>query len=98
MARQKNWDWNLAEEKDGRYAFDQIQANVLLDIRDELQRLNRLLQCQNFRRIPFVLRSIRQNTSKPRKKHLIKAVHKRFSDLIAKLKPKPQTKKRKRKK
>lgn len=39
-----------------------------MDIRDELQKLNALLGCHNFTAIPNVLRGIRRNTAKPRKK------------------------------
>jgi hypothetical protein len=36
-------------------------------MRGELERLNRLLHCENFTRIPRVLRRISANTAKPRK-------------------------------
>jgi hypothetical protein len=39
-----------------------------MDIREELQRLNRLLHCQNFTAIPSELRKIARNTAKPKPK------------------------------
>lgn len=39
---------------------------TLMDIRDELQRLNTLLHCPNFAEIPKSLVSIKRNTAKPR--------------------------------
>jgi hypothetical protein len=38
-----------------------------MDIRRELQALNRLLMCDNFRAISTTLRQIRANTSKKRR-------------------------------
>jgi hypothetical protein len=34
----------------------------------ELQKLNQLLGCENFRNIPAILRLIRANTAKPKKR------------------------------
>lgn len=52
MARHKNADWNLAEDRPG---WEGAQLAVLMDIRDELQTLNRLLHCVNFQNIPHKL-------------------------------------------
>jgi hypothetical protein len=39
-----------------------------MDIRAELKRLNHLLHCHNFTEIPGVLRGIRRNTTKRKRK------------------------------
>jgi hypothetical protein len=61
----RNCDWNL--DADG---FDWNRANLgmLMDIRAELKKLNALLACPNFTDIPHILRVIRKNTTKPRKR------------------------------
>jgi hypothetical protein len=72
MARHKNKDWNLSgSEENGRskdVSAEHLPVAVLMDIRDELQVLNRLLACPNFIDIPNILRAIRRNTTKPRRK------------------------------
>lgn len=69
MARHANMNWNLPEgelSNDGgrTHSWPSIHASILLDIRDELQRLNRLLGCRNFTDIPFKLDAIKKNTTK----------------------------------
>ncbi|MFA5901032.1 MAG: hypothetical protein WC829_18180 [Hyphomicrobium sp.] len=57
--RHKNGNWNLgAANSEGRVTFDQITVAVLMDIRDELQKLNRLLHCPDFMAIPSKLDAI----------------------------------------
>lgn len=65
--RHKNVNWNLGSIV-GSPSWNQVQIALLMDIRDELQTLNRLLGCQNFIRIPRVLDSIAANT-KPKRKY-----------------------------
>lgn len=65
--RRKNAVWNLPTEK-GAFLWEHAQIAVMMDIRDELQKLNGLLHCQNFLSIPRVLAEIRRNTTKPRKR------------------------------
>lgn len=66
--RHRNCHWILPTDADGRVErWEYVSIAVLMDIRDELQTLNRLLGCPNFTNIPTVLRSIRRNTAKPRK-------------------------------
>jgi len=65
MARHKDEDWNLPERLIG---WDQVNAAILMDIRAELKRLNTLLHCGNFIRIPAVLDKINANTRKPKRK------------------------------
>lgn len=65
MARYKDVDWNLPLDI---ASWDRTHAAVLMDIRDELQTLNRLLGCPNFTMIPARLTSIERNTRKPVRK------------------------------
>lgn len=67
--RQKNHDWYVADESGDIYNFKAggcILA-VLMDIRDELQTLNRLVGCPSCLTIPNLLRDIRRNTTKRRR-------------------------------
>jgi len=64
--RWKDQKWHIATE-DGKQYMPINPAQhlaVLMDIRDELQALNRLLSCPNFVEIPFILREIKRNTRK----------------------------------
>jgi hypothetical protein len=61
--RHKDVKWSLPEGKrkpDGgtEHRHDDIQIAVLMDIRDELQRLNELLYCSNFVGMPHTLKRI----------------------------------------
>ncbi len=72
MARHKDMNWNLAEgtpNRDGgkSHQWPSIHSALLMDIRDELKRLNALLHCSNFTGIPTTLHSIHQAVAKPRK-------------------------------
>ncbi len=66
MARYKNTIWNLMDNPDIGHA----QLGVLMDIRDELQNINRILYCKNFIAIPTILRGISRKlpTQKPAKR------------------------------
>lgn len=68
--RKKDANWYCASE-DG-YALETTRSGahlaVLMDIRDELKKLNQVFECRNFLRIPRVLDRISANTSKPKKK------------------------------
>jgi len=73
MARLKDENWNLNNgtlKVDGSraYPIETIQAALLMDLRDELRRLNDLLHCQNFIEIPATLRSIRRKLPTPARK------------------------------
>lgn len=57
--RRKNVEWNIADENGGIPTWDRVGIAVLMDIRDELQRLNSLLHCGNFIGIPHELRQLR---------------------------------------
>ncbi len=70
--RLKNHNGVVPKERSGSYSYDSAQLVVLIDIRDELQALNRLLACPNFIGIPRTLRRISANTAKPRKRKKVK--------------------------
>jgi hypothetical protein len=65
--RHKNKNWNVGPIV-GHPSWDQVRAALLMDIRDELKRLNALLYCGNFQNIPSILRRIRANTTKRRRR------------------------------
>lgn len=62
--RHKNMAWGLKENA----SQEEARLAVLMDIRDELQALNRIIACPNFLQIPRILREIRRNTTKKRKR------------------------------
>jgi len=63
-----NQDWSIHIDEGGSSSYDGAQLAVLMDIRAELRKLNRLLHCDNFVGIPRVLRSIQRNTAKPKRR------------------------------
>lgn len=60
----RDWDWQLWQEDNGGFGNDQVTHAILMDIRRELRRLNNVIQCTNFIRIPAVLDEIKRNTKK----------------------------------
>ena len=63
MARHKDANWLIAETTPG---IDGASLAVLMDIRDELKRLNATFECQNAQQIPALLRAIQRNTRRKR--------------------------------
>lgn len=61
--QRKNSDWATPTD----FTWEHVKVEVLMDIRGELQQLNRLLACQNFLNIPATLRSIDRKLAKRRK-------------------------------
>ena len=60
MPRFENVRWDLTAAPDGSIkTWELARLAVLMDIRDELQKLNRLLGCPNFVAVPGILRDIR---------------------------------------
>ena len=57
-------DWTIWQNEDGKYHWDQVRVAVLMDIRQELRKLNQLLACDNFSSIPRSLRAITENTKR----------------------------------
>lgn len=62
--RRRNVNWTISSNADGTLPITSATLATLMDIRDELQRLNGLLQCRNFINIPRKLDAIRRNTTK----------------------------------
>jgi hypothetical protein len=69
MARFKDVEWVFRPAGNGSVeTWEQAQVAVLMDIRDELKRLNGLLACPNFIGIPATLRSIDRKVTKPKRR------------------------------
>lgn len=68
-SRRKNIVWRILDEQGKFYpsSYGGAQLAVLMDIRDELQRLNALLHCHNFQQLPHVLKRIDKRLAKTRK-------------------------------
>jgi len=64
----RDWNWQLYESDGGGFQSEQVTHALLMDIREELKRLNRVLQCPNFIAVPAKLDKIERNTRKRRKK------------------------------
>lgn len=58
--RRKDREWVVTNEQGELYTGlrDGVSVALLMDIRDELKRLNTLLHCHNFVGIPATLRTI----------------------------------------
>lgn len=69
--RHKNGSWKLPPEGTD-LKWDQVLVAVMMDVRDELQQLNRVLGCHNFLAVPSVLRDIRRNTTRRKRKPALK--------------------------
>lgn len=66
--RFKNKDWALPVAESGKIAtWDAVKIAVLMDIRDELQKMNALLHCPNFVGIPQTLKRIDRRLTRTRK-------------------------------
>ena len=66
--RRKDQLWHVAGEDGTVHTWDQVQVAVLMDIRDELKRLNAAIYCPNFTAIPRRLAQIASNTRRRPKK------------------------------
>lgn len=64
MPRRQNENWNLPDA----ITWSHVPIAVLMDIRDELQKLNRLLHCGNCVAIPHKLDRIIVNTNKQKRR------------------------------
>jgi hypothetical protein len=58
MARHKDIEWSVSDNPTN----EQAALAVLMDLRDELKKLNSVFACPNFRRIPWVLDEVSRNT------------------------------------
>jgi hypothetical protein len=79
MSNGRHINWELNKDASGNFLTSTATLGVLMDIRDELEKLNRVFKCSNFISIPRVLKCsnfisiprvlrISANTAKPRKK------------------------------
>lgn len=69
MARHKNMQWNLPEgmpQRDGSssHSWESIYTSLLMDIRDELQMLNKTLACYRVRRMSDDINRIERRLAK----------------------------------
>ncbi len=63
-----NWDVPTRSENGTSFTWEHVAIHVLMDIRAELQKLNRVFACPNFQAVPRILRRISANTSKPKRR------------------------------
>ena len=68
MARFKDANWKLREVNGQAQTDHDVTQAILMDLRDELKRLNAVFACERFQRIPYVLDQIRRNTTKRRRR------------------------------
>lgn len=66
--RKKDVNWHVADDEGCTKTWAEAHAALLMDIRDELKRLNSAIYCPNFQRIPKTLTDIRRNTAKKKRK------------------------------
>lgn len=66
--RQKDQNWTIERNLDGKWSFDAAHLAVLMDIRDELKAMRRRPDCAETLAIPRMLKQIRANTTKRRRK------------------------------
>ena len=66
MARHADKDWNLPIDNGtiNNHEWASVHSALLMDIRDELRRIRRVLECRKFQRIPAALKGIRANTER----------------------------------
>jgi hypothetical protein len=57
----QNIEWDINRNDDGTYPQGDARLAVLMDIREELHKLNTLLNCKNFVAIPEKLDRIARN-------------------------------------
>lgn len=62
--RKKDFNWGIKTNDDGTTPTPDAHLATLMDIRDELKRLNSLLCCPNFVAIPRKLDAIKRNTDR----------------------------------
>lgn len=66
MPRHANVQWNLPEADGTGHTWNSIHAALLMDIRDELQKLNRKLDGMPWWRITYAVSRIERNQRRPR--------------------------------
>lgn len=58
MPRYRDRNWELPDQ----LQWDLVPIAILMDIREELQKLNRVFACPNFQDVPSILRMIKMYT------------------------------------
>jgi hypothetical protein len=78
--------WNIADEAGTIYPNmrDGVTVALLMDIRDELQQMNRVWGCHNFQRIPQILDAIAVDAKRRTRLAKAKAARKRGATMRAK--------------
>jgi len=67
--RHKDRDWTLPTKANGRLeSWEYVSIAVLMDIRDELKKLNTLLHCGNFTGLPWDIKKIRQRVCRRKRR------------------------------
>lgn len=66
--RKKDAHWLLNVQADDTVSTSDAQLAVLMDLRDELKRLNLLLYCRNFTGIPHTLKAIERQTKRRKRR------------------------------
>ena len=64
--KDKSWRLRSEDKPDGIISLSTEEGvlAVLMDIRDEMKKLNRTIDCPNFQKIPKILKTIRGNTAR----------------------------------
>lgn len=66
-----DWDVTLWKNDDGTATHETLMVAALYGIRDELRRLNHVLQCPNFLAVPSKLDRIEKNTRKRKRPKVV---------------------------
>ena len=70
-SRDQDWGVQLTEAG-GALSVEGAQLAVLMDIRDELRRMRRVLECKNFQAMPNLLRLIERHVRRKPKLRVVK--------------------------
>ena len=73
----RNTEWRVNRNDNGTYPCSEAEFAVLMDIREELQRLNRVMQCDNVARGFRALSKIASRDERAFKRRVENAVAKR---------------------
>lgn len=70
-AQNRDMNWHISLHDDGTYPSSAVTNFLLMDLREELQRIRRVLEsrlnCYETMQIPGLLRAIKKNTTKKRR-------------------------------
>ncbi len=74
-----NTDWRLWKNDDGTFINEQVRQSILMDIRDELQKLNQVMQCLNVAK-GFQALAALQHNEKAFKRRVAAAVRRKLKE------------------